>query len=72
MRERALVAQLAAVGCICGDPKDTRRTFCKRCYYALPPRLRSALYAKLGHGYEEAVDEAEAFLRSKGRVRGGR
>jgi hypothetical protein len=27
--------------------------------------MRSALYQKLGEGYEQAVDEAEAFLRGR-------
>jgi hypothetical protein len=65
MRERALVAQLASTECMCGDPKDPRRTFCRRCYYRLPPRMRSALYQNLSEGYEQAVDEAEAFLRGR-------
>lgn len=64
-REKQLYAQLASLECFCGNPKEHRRTFCKKCYYRLPPRMRSALYAKLGEGYEQAVDEAEAFLRGR-------
>ena len=58
-----LIRQLAAVECQCSAPTDPRRTFCRKCYYSLPPALRSALYQRLGQGYEQAVDEAEAFLR---------
>ena len=64
-REGQLVRQLASFECVCTAAKDPRRTFCRKCYYSLPPRMRSALYQRLGQGYEQAVDEAEAFLKSK-------
>jgi hypothetical protein len=46
----------------CGRGKWSGRTFCARCYYALPPPLRRALYRGVGSGYEEAYAEAAAYL----------
>jgi len=30
--------------CFCGAPKMAEDAFCNRCYYALPPRMRAALW----------------------------
>jgi hypothetical protein len=57
-----LVRELAGPVCRCGRPKSARRTFCSRCYYRLPPQLRSALYRRIGEGYEEAYAAAVAAL----------
>jgi hypothetical protein len=64
--DRFLVAELQSLECqVCGAPKESKRTFCKRCYWKLPAALRSALYLKLHGGYQEARDEAAAFLRAR-------
>lgn len=39
-------------------------TFCNKDYWRLSPGLRTALYRKVGHGYEEAVANAMAYLKS--------
>ena len=61
-----LRSELAGVECHgCGGAKEMQKTFCRRCYYALPPRMRKALYSPIGDGYEEAREEAGAFLRDR-------
>jgi hypothetical protein len=65
MSNRELLNELASLECLCGSPKEPRRTFCRKCYYKLPPRMRQALYHKLHEGYLEARDEAAAFLRGR-------
>lgn len=64
-RDRELLSELASVECLCGIPKEPKRTFCKKCYYRLPPRMRAALYLKLHEGYQQARDEAAAYLRGR-------
>lgn len=46
----------------CGKSKRPKMSHCGRCYRALPPRLRSALYRKFGDGYEEAFEESLNYL----------
>lgn len=58
----ALVRELASTTCRCGRRKRARMTLCGRCYHALPPPLRAALYRPIGDGYEEAVAAAVAHL----------
>jgi hypothetical protein len=45
----------------CGKGKQSRRSFCGKCYYALPPPTRSALY--ISEGYAETYTHALNFLR---------
>ena len=47
----------------CGNPKSPRKSHCRACYFALPPRMRSALYRSFGHGYEEAYEASLGFLK---------
>lgn len=56
--------ELSRDTCDCGAGKERNQTFCKRCYFKLPWEMRPRLYKKMGHGYEEAVDEAKEVLRS--------
>lgn len=65
-REKQLVRELAGIECAgCGNPKEPGKTYCRKCYYRLPPRLRSALYKRIGAGYLEVCDEAAAFLKAR-------
>jgi len=64
-RRSDLLNELAGAECACGSPKIPRQSFCRACYYLLPPRLRRPLYKRIGEGYEQAYDEAAAFLRSR-------
>lgn len=57
-----LVRELAGTTCRCGRSKKARQTFCSRCYFALSPPLRAALYRQVGEGYEEAYAAAVAAL----------
>ena len=68
---RKLLDELQGMQCACGAPKVPKHTFCRPCYYMLPPRLRRALYKRFLEGYESAYDEAAAFLRSRGRIAQG-
>lgn len=57
-----LVHELAGTRCRCGKTKRGGETFCRSCYYRLPPPYRRALYALLGDGYEEAYAAAVGVL----------
>ena len=54
--------ELASEECQCGLDKNRGRTFCFGCYKKLPRDIQSRLYAKIGHGYEEAREQAAKFL----------
>lgn len=60
-----LVRELAGAVCRCGRVKRHRQTFCTRCFQALPPALKRALYCRIGEGYEEAYDAAVAALAAR-------
>ena len=55
--------------CECGRAKMVHSSFCKMCYYSLPPGTRHTLYRRIGTGYEEAYDHAVVVLKLKGRIR---
>jgi hypothetical protein len=59
-----LYQELMGTTCRCGQPKDSKKTLCSRCYYKLPPVMRMALYQRMGEGYEEAYERASKFLDS--------
>lgn len=47
----------------CGKPKARGRSFCAKCYFALPPNIRQSLYRTFGRGYSQAYDSAKDWLR---------
>jgi len=51
--------------CLCGRSKQPRRTFCYRCFKALPYDMQKELYKRMGAGYEEAVESACAWLQTE-------
>ena len=65
---RLLVHELATVQCRCARPKQPRMSFCRNCYYALPPEMRQALYLRVGKGYEAAYVAAANILVHAGRI----
>jgi hypothetical protein len=54
--------QLRSNECLCGKEKHPKRSFCYRCYTALPFEMRQELYKQMGAGYEEAFEEAAKYL----------
>lgn len=60
-----LVRELESTKCFCGAKKVSGQTFCRKHYMALPGRMRSMLYQRLGHGYEEAYAESRIYLETK-------
>lgn len=48
----------------CGGPKKPKMSHCRKCYYALPPSMRQALYQGFGAGYEEAYEASLEFLKN--------
>jgi hypothetical protein len=49
----------------CGGKKRDGQSFCRNCYYSLPPQTRSKLYDS--SGYAETYTEAkDLLLESKG------
>jgi hypothetical protein len=57
-----LVRELRGEVCQCGKKKRVRQTFCYADYKRLPQSLQSALYKRIGEGYEAAYRESLAFL----------
>lgn len=57
-----LIDELAGGTCRCGKAKKAMQSFCKRCYFKLPPRLRTNLYERVGRGYEQAYEQAIEHL----------
>lgn len=57
-----IIAELQGTVCRCGRHKRSGETFCSRCYFRLPPPLRSPLYRRVGDGYDEAYSAAVAYL----------
>ena len=49
----------------CGGLKNRAQTLCRTDYYRLPAGLRSALYARVGAGYEEALTDALHHLNAE-------
>lgn len=54
--------ELRSEGCMCGKTKKSAFSFCWTCYQKLPADMQKALYRKMGKGYEQAYDAANAFL----------
>ncbi len=61
----ALIRELRGTICRCGKPKQPKQTFCRACYYALSPDIRTALYRRIGAGYEEAYYTATSELSQR-------
>ena len=69
--QHGLLKELIGERCRCGRAKRSRETFCGRCYFLLPKAIRSALYRRIGEGYEQAYSAAIAHLDA-GPVKGVR
>ena len=60
------VESLGSFTCpFCKGSKKDGHTFCNSCYWKLPKVHQVAIYRRLGDGYEEAVDDAIEYLRSR-------
>jgi hypothetical protein len=60
---RKLVESLSSTLCpACGRKKKHAQTLCYGCYKSLPQPLKSALYARLGNGYEQSFNDAMRYL----------
>lgn len=67
-RERRLkiLQSLGSTACEgCNGTKKPKMSHCRKCYYVLPPKMRSALYKGFGEGYEEAYEESLNFLKER-------
>jgi hypothetical protein len=51
--------------CLCGREKSSGRSFCYHCYKELPGDMQKALYRQIGDGYEEAFEDAVAWLQTE-------
>lgn len=58
MNTQEILRELAGSVCRCGSEKSRRQTFCRKCYFKLPPSQRNDLYRPIGDGYEEAYGAA--------------
>lgn len=59
----ALMVELWGRVCAaCGQPKQSRHTFCGLCYRRLPKSSKAALYHPMGAGYEESYRAAYVHL----------
>jgi hypothetical protein len=63
LTESEIIHNLGEEVCLsCGGKKQELMSFCKKDYFALPPRRRSALYRLVGEGYVDAFRDALKFL----------
>lgn len=65
MKTHELVRELQSERCRCGNEKKSGQTFCRACYFQLTPQLRTRLYDRVGHGYEEAYAAAVQYLAAE-------
>lgn len=62
--QRQAIRELGEKSCaVCGGEKKPNQSFCKPCYFSLPPRMRQALYSPLGENYASSYDAAKDYLR---------
>lgn len=54
--------ELRSEECQCGRAKKRGWALCHKCYSSLPHEMQIALYRQIGDGYEEAYEEAVAWL----------
>ena len=54
--------ELMSNGCLCGRTKSKGKSFCFRCYKALPQEMQRGLYLRIGEGYEEEFEAAVKYL----------
>ena len=66
--QSAILKVLSGQQCACKGFKRYAASFCKTCYYVLPPKMRQAHYAPWGEGYEEAYIAAIERLKELGRI----
>lgn len=64
-RRLEILASLGSGICACGAKKRPKKSHCRRCYFALPPQMRQALYQRFGEGYEEAYEASLELLAGK-------
>lgn len=60
-----LLRELAGATCFCGRKKTGMQTFCGMHYHMLPAEMKSALYKRVGEGYEEAYAAAKAVFAER-------
>lgn len=61
-KARFYLYELQSEECQCGRAKKPGRSFCYKCYSSLPRETQRGLYSRIGAGYEEAYEEAVAWL----------
>ncbi|PYS52423.1 MAG: hypothetical protein DMF68_01560 [Acidobacteria bacterium] len=66
-RRSEILQNLGSTDCLgCGGKKRVGMSHCRGCYFALPQKMRGALYKRSGKGYEEAFEESLVFLIDRG------
>jgi len=55
--------ELGGMVCACGAKKERNHSFCRECYFALPPEVRKTLFKRLNDGYANAWDDAKEWLK---------
>lgn len=55
--------------CACGAEKEPGKSFCGACYRSLCSATQTALYKRVGHGYESVHAQAIEELKVAGRVK---
>lgn len=65
---RFYLKELRSTTCACEREKAPYRSFCARCFRALPGDLQRGLYRRMGDGYEEAYEAAFRWLQREGLI----
>lgn len=62
--EQTAIRELSATACgHCGQAKMKGRSFCLRCYRALPQQMQWNLWVSMSMGYASKHDEARDWLK---------
>lgn len=69
-----LLRELHSERCVCGNDKEPRRPFCRRCYFGLPDALRASMWlSSVDDNYHllDRIVAARVHLRSLGMLSHG-
>lgn len=67
--DQIALRELKALTCACGRKKQFKHSFCKQCYYALPAKMREALYTPFVKGYAAVYAKCKEWLKQEDRIR---
>ena len=68
MPTREILDNFEGTTCVCGRPKESRKSHCRSCFFKLPTEKQKALYKRFYAGYEEAFEDSVKYLTEIGEI----